>query len=823
MNRILVVDDNEENRYLLRMLFEGHGFQVDVARHGAEALVLARQHPPRLVVSDLLMPVMDGYTLLRHWKADARLRQIPFVVYTATYTEPRDEQLALDLGADAFIRKPAEPAPFMARIDAALAQVTQPSSTPTRLPTHDEREVLREYNEVLVRKLEYKALELERNNRELQRDIERRQRAEADALRHLDEAESSRAAQRLSAASYRMLFEHAPDGILIIDSAGMCLGANASACGMLGYPREQLIGMAVAQVVAPYEVARIAPALHEVQAGAPHFQQWQMQRRDATVFTAEAIATHMPDGTVLAMLRDISARQRSEMLLAGQRQVLEMIASGAALSDTLATLVRLVEALVPEMLGSILLLDADGVHVRPGAAPSLPEAFNRAFDGEPIGPEAGSCGTAAYRREQVIVTDIASDPLWQRYRDAALELGLRACWSTPIFDQQQRVLGTFAFYFRSPQRPTDAHLQLLASVTHTAAIAIAKAREEAALTSSEKRLRLALEAAQMGNFDWDMAHDRIVWSRWHEQLWGYAAGEFGGTFEAFAQRVHPDDVALVNAEVARAVAAHDVFNCEFRVCRPDASVIWVMSRGEFVFAAHGGAVRMYGVVLDISARRAAEATLRELSWRMSVAEETERKAIAAELHDRIGQNLAGLNLALNLIREQLSPESLRRVGAPLLDACALAAESIVQVRHVMAELRPPALDDYGLLAALRLFAERYAGRCGMALTVSGGDLLPRLPVGAELALFRIVQEALANVAKHAQAHQVAITVEQIDAMVRLQVHDDGVGFVAPPDAPAAGWGQMIMRERAQAIGATLQVQSAPGSGTRVIVELERAR
>jgi len=773
---------------------------------------------------------MDGYTLLRHWKSDARLQQIPFVVYTATYTESKDEQLALDLGADAFILKPAEPAPFMARIDAVLAQVASPQPVSARIPADNEREVLKEYSEVLVRKLEQKALELERSNRELQRDIERRQRAEAEAQRYLGEAESLQAAQRLSAASYRMLFEHAPDGILIIDAQGLCLDANATACHMLGYPRGQLIGMATARVVADQEVERIAPALLEVQAGKPHFQEWQLRRQDATVFPAEAIATHMPDGTVLAMLRDISARKHSETLLAGQRQVLEMIAEGVVLTDTLGALVRLVETLVPDTLGSILLLDEDGVHMRAGAAPSLPESFGSAFDGEAIGAEAGSCGTAAFRREQVIVADIASDPLWRNYREVALHYGLRACWSTPIFDQKQRVVGTFAFYFRSPQHPTETHLQLIASVTHTAAIAIAKAREEAALTSSEQRLRLALDAAHMGSFDWDMVHNRVVWSRWHEQLWGYAPGEFGGTFEAFAQRVQREDVARVNAEVARAIAAREAFNCEFRVCRPDASVIWVMARGEFAFDADGKAVRMHGVVLDISARIAAEAALhanatqlRELSWRMSIAEETERKAIASELHDRIGQNLAGLNLVLNLMRAQLSPESLRQVGAQLADACTLATESIMQVREVMADLRPPALDDYGLLAALQLYAERYAGRCGIAVTVGGDEVVPRLPVTAELALFRIAQEALANVAKHAQARAVSITVEHSGALVRLQIHDDGVGFVAPAEASGTpGWGQMIMRERAQAIGATLQVQSTPGDGTRVIVELERA-
>ena len=123
MTRVLIVDDKEENVYYLRALLEAHGCEVVSARHGAEALTLARQAPPDVVISDLLMPVMDGYTLLRNWKADARLKGKPFIVYTATYTEPEDERLALSLGADAFILKPTEPDEFLSRLDAVQARV----------------------------------------------------------------------------------------------------------------------------------------------------------------------------------------------------------------------------------------------------------------------------------------------------------------------------------------------------------------------------------------------------------------------------------------------------------------------------------------------------------------------------------------------------------------------------------------------------------------------------------------------------------------------------------------------------------------------------
>jgi len=187
MTRVLIVDDRPENLYLLRVLFTGHGFEVDEARNGAEALVKARQVPPDLVVSDLLMPVMDGFTLLRHWKIDDRLKPIPFVVYTATYTEPTDERLALDLGADAFILKPTEPEPFVARLREVLLGAERHRLPAPRAPQGDDDARLGQYSQVLVRKLEEKVIQLQEANRRLEQHIAERESAEAKAAEQIEE------------------------------------------------------------------------------------------------------------------------------------------------------------------------------------------------------------------------------------------------------------------------------------------------------------------------------------------------------------------------------------------------------------------------------------------------------------------------------------------------------------------------------------------------------------------------------------------------------------------------------------------------------------
>jgi PAS domain S-box-containing protein len=178
----LLVDDREDNLYLLQSLLGASGWLPVLAHNGAEALARAREEPPALVISDLLMPVMDGYTLLHHWKRDEALAWIPFVVYTATYTDPRDERLALEMGADAFIVKPAEPEDFLRRIAHVLAGQRQNLASYSARPSIAEDQVLSAYSTVLVRKLEERALALER---EVQRQKEAQ--AAAQSERNLSE------------------------------------------------------------------------------------------------------------------------------------------------------------------------------------------------------------------------------------------------------------------------------------------------------------------------------------------------------------------------------------------------------------------------------------------------------------------------------------------------------------------------------------------------------------------------------------------------------------------------------------------------------------
>jgi len=189
MNKILIVDDQQQNLYLMKTLLGGHGLQVLEATNGAEALELARTNPPDIIISDILMPVMDGFSLCQEWMKDEVLRNIPFVFYTATYTDPKDQELALRLGAARFIVKPVEVEEFVSILEQVITEAEAGLLTVPQKTIHEETTYYRMYNEVLIRKLEDKILELEKVNSILEEDIIERKRAETEITRLFEESQ----------------------------------------------------------------------------------------------------------------------------------------------------------------------------------------------------------------------------------------------------------------------------------------------------------------------------------------------------------------------------------------------------------------------------------------------------------------------------------------------------------------------------------------------------------------------------------------------------------------------------------------------------------
>jgi PAS domain S-box-containing protein len=357
-------------------------------------------------------------------------------------------------------------------------------------------------------------------------------------------------------------------------------------------------------------------------------------------------------------------------------------------------------------------------------------------------------------------------------------------------------------------------------------------RAEAALRESEERLTLAFEGAQEGVYDWNLESGAVVYSSQWKRMLGYEEDDIEPHVSAFERLLHPDDrerAIRMNENVADGDRPYEL---EFRLQHKNGYYVHVLSRGFPVRREPGGpVVRIVGTHLDLTERKQAEEarererserTRTELLGRMVFAQEDERRRIAREMHDQFGEQLTALGLRIRTLKAACA-------GSHELSAQVEALEQVAQqldrdVDHLVWELRPTALDDLGLRAALANYVQDWSLRVRVSAELHTAGLTnERLGSEIETTLYRIAQEALNNIAKHARAGHVEIILERRADHLSLVVEDDGVGFdLGEMDADRRGFGLLGMQERAALVGASLHIESAPGEGTTILVRMPTA-
>lgn len=304
---------------------------------------------------------------------------------------------------------------------------------------------------------------------------------------------------------------------------------------------------------------------------------------------------------------DITERKAAESFAAAQEEVLALIAGGAALAQSLEAIVRLIEKGAPDSLCSILLLA--GQQLRCAAAPSLPPSYNQAIDGLPLGEGVGACGTAAFRKAQVVVEDVAQDPLMLAYRELLLGHGLQACWSTPVIATDGELLATFAVYRRSPGKPQPGDLALIATATRLARLALERARAKEALVSSEARFRELAENIEDVFYNIDAATGRVLYiSPGYEQICGRSCASLYADPASYSASVVADDQSLLK-EADQRNHAGERSDIEYRIVSAAGETRWIRECAYPVFSAAGVLERVVGTARDITERKLADLAL----------------------------------------------------------------------------------------------------------------------------------------------------------------------------------------------------------------------
>jgi len=369
-------------------------------------------------------------------------------------------------------------------------------------------------------------------------------------LRDISERKQAQKKIRESEERYRSLVDHAPICIHEIDMNGHLTAMNPVGLQKQGATdKDNVTGQCYLDLVVAEDQERVAALFKEACLGrSVEFEFTAAQSPHPRVYASSFIPMKDASGNVTKITgvsQDITRQKEAESLLEGEKTILESIARGAPLADTLGLLCQTIETLCPRIRSSVLFLE--GTKLRHGAAPSLPETYVQAVDGIRIGPCKGSCGTAAYRQEPVIVSDIATDPLWANDRDLALNYDLRSCWSAPIVSTNNCVLGTLAMYAHETGNPLPRELEVFYLAAHLAGIAIERNRTEIRIQENEIRFRTFLENCPV-----------LAWIKDCDGRYEYVNPAWEATYQwTAASCVGKTDRDLWPQEIARPLREHD--------------------------------------------------------------------------------------------------------------------------------------------------------------------------------------------------------------------------------------------------------------------------
>jgi two-component system, sensor histidine kinase and response regulator len=691
-------------------------------------------------------------------------------------------------------------------------------------------------------------------------------------------------ALRDSEEKFRSIVETTREWFWAVDASGRITYSNPAIEALLGYQVEDVIGHSPLEWMQPEDAAAMREQLPrlvaEVSGWSNLVLRWRHRDGSLRYHSSSSVPLLDDDGRLVGYRgsnHDITYIRRADALLAGHNLVLERIASGAPLEEALATLVSSLEEQVPGTLCSILVLDQLG-RLRIGAAPSLPETFQSACDRLEPGPATGSCGTAAWSGQRVICTDLATDPLWQAFRDLALEHGLQAAWSEPIRSAAGSVLGTIAVYRREPHTPDIHEIELVSGAAHVAGLAIERGRNERALREAEEKYRTIFENAVEGAFQTTPDGVILAANPALARLCGYDSSRalIAATRNVAEQFwVEPEARSEFRSMLERDGV---VQGYEYRIRRRDGVEIWVTENCRAVRDAEGRVTHYEGTMQDITERKRAQEALRRsmialeeararaerqaYQLRIQAAELAEARDQALEATRTKSEFLANMSHEIRtpmngvigmtglLLETPLQPDQLEyaRTIRHSADALLTIINDILDYSKIEAGKLTIELLDFDLRVAVEEVAELLAPRAaekGLELTCVVPPDFPEHLLGDPGRVRQILTNLVSNAVKFTHQGEVAVVVRAMDEQpgqvrFRIEVRDTGIGIAADRQTHifdsftqadgsttrrygGTGLGLSISRQLAKLMGGVIGLESEPGRGSTFWIELTLAR
>jgi PAS domain S-box-containing protein len=623
--------------------------------------------------------------------------------------------------------------------------------------------------------------ELTSANEELRKELAEHKRAE-EALREGE-------------FNFDLIVDSIPVPVAVTSPSGEVEALNKSTVEYFGKTFEELKGWKSSDVVHPDDLQRtMAAQLEAHKTGSAYNVESRHRRADGTYrwFNVLGLPLRDAQGRIRHWFHlqiDIDDRKRAEAQLAGEKHLLEMIASGCALTDVLTELCKFVEETAGDCKCGVYLIDWRTATFRVGAAPSLASTFNDAVAGLTVTSDAGPCGVAALTKSQVIVTDVESDPRFQlaTIRPLLRAHGLRSHWSTPIYSGDGQVMGTFAIFQNNPSSPTQLQQDLIGQVTHIASIAIERALSGAALKRSEAFLAEAQHLSRIGSFSWRVATNEISWSEQLYRIYEFDPG-INITLEVIRTRVHPEDLTLYEKMVEQARNGADDFEWQYRLLMPDQSIKYMHAVAQAT-RDQRGQLEYIAAVQDVTARRLAEEALDKARSELAhVARVMTLGALTASIAHEVNQPLSGIITNASTCVRMLDADPPKLDGARETAKRTIrdgrrAADVITRLRALFShkDLATESIDlneatrEVIALSRTELERNRVIARTELAAEIPlvRGDRVQLQQV--ILNLLRNGSDAMSNIDDRPRELLFRTEVEKGD-QVRVSVRDAGIGF-----------------------------------------------